>query len=451
MDSLALIQSEAPWLLAPELGVCIVGSQALAIACREANLDGPDPDDLDLSWALDHEAGTELLTQHGVFVPTTVGNQQRGTLAAKISGIRIEITSFRAGDASAPMRERIQSDLSERDMTIGAIAVDVATGSIHDPFDGLRHYRERRIAPVGDPIQRVTEHGIRWLRYFRKAHEFGFFVDTSIRRLRRNLDPALLLSLPKEAVALELRSILTKTRSPGRCLLDLHEVGLLATLSLTLAQQFDGRPAGPQRWHPEVSQALHMILALDWAVANSRHLEERDRTAVLFAVLCHDLGKGDTEAAGFPHHRGHEGAGVPLIDELAAKWPGLMDQRTTTLAKHVSALHLEIRRCDELRAGTRARIYEDYFRAKDYPVELFATAVAADSAGRLGFEHEGPVVRDRVVQDLENLRAACSSVNAAALREKFPDDLDAFRAALHEARAQAITKHESSNDATDHR
>jgi tRNA nucleotidyltransferase (CCA-adding enzyme) len=451
MHAHALIQSEAPWLLAPELGVCIVGSQALAIACRKANLDGPDPSDLDLSWALNHEAGTELLTQHGVCVPTTVGNQERGTLAAKIGGMRIEITSFRAGDASAPMRDRIHADLSERDMTIGAIAVEVATGTIHDPFDGLQDYKERRIAPVGDPAQRVTEHGIRWLRYFRKAHEFGFVVDNSIRGLRRKLDPAVLLSLPKEAIALELRAILTKTKSPGRCLLDLYEVGLLATLSLTLAQQFDGRPAGPQRWHPEVSQALHMILALDWAVANSQHFEQRDRTAVLFAVLCHDLGKGDTEPAEFPRHRGHEGAGVPLIEQLAAKWPGLMDQRTTTLAKHVSALHLEIRRYDELRAGTRARIYEDYFRAKDYPVELFATAVAADSAGRLGFEQDGPVVRDRVMQDLENLRAACSSVDATALRQKFPDDLDTFRAALHEARAHAIKTHASSpNDAADH-
>jgi tRNA nucleotidyltransferase (CCA-adding enzyme) len=438
MDALSLIKDEAPWLLSPDLGVCIVGSQALAIACREASIDGPDPSDLDLSWALAHEEGAALLTQHGVLAPTTTGNQERGTLACKIGGLRVEITSFRAGDAGAPMPERIEADLSERDMTIGAIAVEVATGRVHDPLDGLQHYRDQRIVPVGDPAQRVNEHGIRWLRYFRKAHELGFLVDNAIRGLKRSLDPSLLLSQPKEAVALELRAILTKTKSPGRCLLDLHEVGLLATLSPSLAQQFDGRPAGPQRWHPEVSQALHMILALDWAVANTQHLVERDRTSVLFAVLCHDLGKGDSPSAGFPHHRGHEGAGVDLIEKLTARWPGLMDQRTTTLAKHVSALHLEIRRYDELRPRTRAKLYEDYFRAKDYPIELFATAVAADSAGRLGFEQDGPIVRDRVTQDIEGLREACSEVDAGALRLQFPDDLEAFRSALHQARTKAI-------------
>lgn len=438
MDALKFVQQHAPWLTAPELGVCIVGSQALAIACRDANIDGPNPSDIDLSWALDHEAGTALLEQHGVFVPTTTGSQERGTLAAKIGGERIEITTFRAGDNSAPMKVRIESDLSERDMTIGAIAVQLDNGCIHDPFDGLKHYRECRIAPVGDAAQRVTEHGIRWLRYFRKAHEFGFVVDNSIRGLRHKLDLSLLLSLPKEAVALELRAILTKTTSPGRCLLELHEVGLLATISPALARQFDGRPAGPQRWHPEVSQALHMVMALDWAVANTSQFAERDRTAVLFAVLCHDLGKGDTKPDAFPHHRGHEAAGIPHIEQLAANWPGLMDQRTTTLAKHVSALHLEVRRFDELRAGTKARFYDEYFRGKDYPIELFATAVGADSAGRLGFEHEGPIVRDRVIADLQDLRTACSTVDAGALREQHTDDLEAFRGALHEARARAI-------------
>ncbi|MGK0203829.1 MAG: hypothetical protein ACI9S9_002909, partial [Planctomycetota bacterium] len=53
-------------------------------------------------------------------------------------------------------------------------------------------------------------------------------------------------------------------------------------------------------------------------------------------------------------------------------------------------------------------------------------------------EHEGPTVRDRVIADLQKLRAACSTVDAGALRAQHAEDLDAFRAALHEARARAI-------------
>ena len=439
LDAVAFVNEHAPWLSSAELGVCVVGSQALAAACRRDGVDSPTPDDIDLAWSLDCDRGRELLDQNGCFVPTTAGNLQRGTVAAKIGGRRIEITTFRTGDPSAPLQERIRADLSERDMTIGAIAVEVANGAIHDPFGGVDHYRERRVVPVGNPAERVREHGIRWLRYFRKAHEHGFSVDTSIRGLKNELDPRLLLELPKEAVALELRAAVSKTASPGRCLLDLHEAGLLATVSAPLARQFDGRQAGPQRWHPEVSQALHVILAVEWAVTHTTEMDARDRTATLFAVLCHDLGKSDTPERDLPHHRGHEGAGVPHIEALHASWPGLMDQRTATLCKHVAALHLQLRRFDEMRSGTLAKLYDVYFRAADYPLEPFAVAVAADSAGRLGFDSRGEVVRDKVLRDLNLLRNAGGSVDAAALRRKFHEDLDTFRRELHAARARAIS------------
>lgn len=433
---LPFLRTHAAWLFAPELGACLVGSQALAHHCRSAGESGPRPVDLDLAWALAPEPGATLLQQHGVFVPTTVGNQDRGTLAMKVGGRRLEITTYRAGDPAAPLRERLHADLAERDMTIGAVAVTLADERVHDPFDGLGDWRRRRIVPVGDPAQRVREHAIRWLRYYRKAHELEFALDGSVKKL--DLPHQLLLDLPREAVALELRAMLTKCRSPGRCLLELHECGLLATLAPELDRQFDGRPAGPQRWHPEVSQALHVILALEWAAERSRSLDERDRLTVLVATLCHDLGKGDTPPSEWPQHLGHEAAGVPHVEALLRRWPSLTDQRGLMLARHVAELHVQIRQFDELRAGTLAKLYDRFFRAKDYPVALFALAVAADVAGRLDCAHEGPPVAARVRADLDWLRATCGAVDATALRERHGDDLERFRAALHEARAHAI-------------
>lgn len=434
--ALPFLRAHAPWLFAPELGVCLVGSQALAHACRAASVPGPNPVDIDLAWPLDVAAGTALLQQHGVFVATTVGNQDRGTLAMKVGGRRLEVTTFRAANTTAPLGERIVADLGERDMTIGAIAVQLADERVHDPHQGLAHWQQRRIVPVGHPADRVREHAIRWLRYYRKAHELEFALDNEVRNLA--LDPQLLLALPREAVALELRAMLGKCRSPGRCLLELHEAGVLATLAPELDRQFDGRPAGPQRWHPEVSQALHLILALEWAVASTGHLDERDRLTVLIATLCHDLGKGYTKASAWPQHLGHEEGGVPHVEALLARWPSLIDQRGQTLAKHVCELHVRVRQFAELRAGTLAGLYDRFFRGKDYPVELFALAVAADSAGRLGFAHTGGELARNVAADLHWLRATCASVDATALRAQHPDDLERFRSALHEARAHAI-------------
>lgn len=436
LNPVALLRAEAEWLFAADLGVCVVGSQALALACRTTGEPGPHPLDLDLSWRLDIDAGAALLQDRGVFAPTTDGNRSRGTLAMKIAGHRIEITTLRGGEPGLTTGQRIAADLGERDMTIGALAFELATTRLHDPHGGLEHWRQRRIVPVGDAAQRVQEHPVRWLRYYRKAHQLGFVLERTVRSL--GLSPDLLLELPAEAIALELRAILAKCASPGRCLLELHEDGVLATVAPELARQFDGRPAGPQRWHPEVSQALHLVLALEQAVARVAELDERDRMAVLLAVLCHDLGKGYTREAHLPSHPGHERDGVPCVDSLLDRWPGLADPRSRTLARDVCALHVEVRHFDELRHGTLAELYDTFFRAKDYPVDLFAIAVAADSAGRLGCEHLGPGTERRVAEDLTWLRQVCSGVDAGALRQRHPDDLTAFRAALHQARARAI-------------
>jgi tRNA nucleotidyltransferase (CCA-adding enzyme) len=379
-----------------------------------------------------------VLAERGVLLATTEGNLARGTLAMKLGGRRVEITTFRAGDTTMPLAERIAADLGERDMTIGALAFELASQRAHDPFDGLGHWHQRRIVPVGDAATRVCEHPVRWLRYYRKAHQLGFAIDHRIRGI--TLSPTLLQQLPPEVLGAELRGIVAGCESPGRCLLDLHEASLLEAIAPELALQFDGRPAGPQHWHPEVSQALHLILALEWATAHTKHLSDRDRLAVLVAVLCHDLGKGYTHAEHLPSHPGHERDGVPHVERLLDRLPGLADPRTRLLASHVCALHVEIRMFDELRPGTLAQLYETWFRARDYPVELFALAVAADSAGRLGSEGRGTEIRQRVTDDLHWLREVCGAVDAGSLRARFPDDVDAFRAALHQEHARAITR-----------
>ena len=436
LDPLAFLRAAAEWLFDADLGTCLVGSQALALACRAEGLPSPHPVDIDLSWALDTAQGATLLRQRGVFMPTTEGNLERGTLAMKLGGRRIEITTFRAGDPTSPLGERIDADLAERDMTIGALALELTNGRRHDPFGGLDDWQRRRIAPVGDAAARVCEHPIRWLRYYRKAHQFGFTLDHRIRDLA--LPTTLLQQLPAEAIASEMRWILGTCPSPGRCLLELHEAGVLEPLLPELARQFDGRPAGPQHWHPEVSQALHLILALEWAVLHTQDLDERDCLAVRIAVLCHDLGKGYTRSEHLPSHPGHELDGVPRVERLLDRVPGLADPRARSLAKDVCALHVEVRQFDELRPGTLAQLYESYFRPKDYPVDLFALAVAADTAGRLGHEARGAETRKRVASDLEWLREVCASVDAAQLRHRFLNDLEAFRGALHQAHAREI-------------
>lgn len=436
----ARITAHAPWLLHPDLGVCVVGSSALSEAVRRSSESPralPAAHDLDLAWSCDLATGEALLAEHGVNVPTTDLNRGRGTLAFRLDGARIEITSFRGADSEAPLRDRIHRDLAHRDMTIGAVAWWLAEDRIEDPHGGVADWEAGVLRAVGDPVDRVREHPIRWIRYFRKAHTLGLELDRAIRKLA--LPHSTFDETPAEAISAEFRHALTDMASPGRWLMELFEVGLLQHLAPELAPQFDGRPAGPIRHHPEVGQGLHLILALEWAVDRTRTLDPEDAYAVRFAVLCHDLGKGFTPAAKLPSHPGHESSGLPHIESLCDRMPGLANQRTRNLALRVCELHLLARGMDDLRPGTLARMYDEVFRGKGLRHDLFALAVAADSAGRLGRSTEGDSVAARVEADLDRLCAACESVDAGALRQEHPDT-DAFRAALHEARAGAIRR-----------
>jgi len=430
-----LLRAAAPWLFAPELGACIVGSAALAEACRRAGFDGPRVGDVDLAWLPDVEQGAALLAERGVLIPTTGHNRARGTLAAKLAGTRVELTTLRGGASHMDLAERIERDLAARESTAGALAWRLDDDVILDPQNGLADWRARLVRAAGDPLARVREHPIRWVRWYRRAHEWGFTLDGAIRKVAA--DPAWLREVPAEALAQELRAILLRCPSPGRCLLELHEAKLLAVFAPELAPQFDGRPAGPQRHHPEVSQALHLVLALEAAQRLAADRSDEDRAAVLVATLCHDLGKNSTRERDWPRHLGHEAAGGPLIDAMFARLPGLGDAALRRLAHAVARLHLVIRDVAALRPGTLADLYDEWFRPADFRADLFALAVAADVAGRSGREAEGPATRAQIERDVAWIRERCEGVDARALRAQHPE-VERFREALREARARAL-------------
>jgi tRNA nucleotidyltransferase (CCA-adding enzyme) len=423
----------APWLFDEQLGACVVGSAALREACRRAGVAGPRSLDVDLAWTVDVDAGERLLRDHRVHLPVTANSRARGTLAMRLGGQRYEITTFR-GDG-ATWREQLGADLAKRDMTIGAIAWCLTTDELIDPQNGIEDWSGQRIEPVGDPAARIAEHPVRWLRYYRRAHELDFALSGRIRKLA--FDPSWATAVPREQIAAEFRRALLTTRSPGRWLVELHEGGGLQHYAPELAAQFDGRPAGPVRFHPEVSQALHMVLALEWTVARTGDLTEADRAAVLVAVLCHDLGKGATPREQLPAHVGHERSGVPLVKRLLTSLPGLADRPAQRLAEATCALHLEVRRLRSMRPGTLARLYDDHFRSRDFRADLFALAIGADSGGRLNLEAEGDRTVHEVVANIEAICKACESVDTAKLRESF-EDVERFRAELHAARARAL-------------
>jgi hypothetical protein len=85
-------------------------------------------------------------------------------------------------------------------------------------------------------------------------------------------------------------------------------------------------------------------------------------------------------------------------------------------------------------------MYGEWFKAAEFPVDLFALAVGADVGGRLGTAGEGERAAERARQDLRWLRERCASVDAGALWRECAGDRARFKAALQEARARALRR-----------
>jgi len=171
-----------------------------------------------------------------------------GTIGLEKDGERAEITTFRSDTYDGVSRkpevafgDDIYGDLSRRDFTINAMARNVHTGELLDPFGGREDLREKLVRFVGDPTARITEDPLRMLRAVRFCAELGFELDPrgaagiaeqadSIRRVswervRDELDRTLLSPDPREALRLLISLRLAEVILPELLALPLPEPG----------------------------------------------------------------------------------------------------------------------------------------------------------------------------------------------------------------------------------
>lgn len=267
----------------------------------------------------------------------------------------------------------LEQDLARRDLTINAIA-QTPTGDLIDPFNGqddLRHKILRHVSPA------FIEDPVRVLRLARFAAKFGFSIAEETHDLIQTMiTNGELTYLVPERIWQELIRAL-QTRHPSQFFTSLRQLNALAILFPEIDDLF-GVPQ-PAQWHPEIDTGIHVMLVLDQAAKLSTDPH------VLFAALCHDLGKATTPADILPQHIGHEQRGVTITRQLCKRLN--VPRAMSTLALKTAQYHTHVHRAFELKPKTILAVLLalDAFR-KPQQFEHFLLACEADCRGRPGYE-----------------------------------------------------------------
>ncbi len=219
-----------------------------------------------------------------------------------------------------------------RDLTMNSVGWEIPGGKVEDPHGGQADI-ESRIMRATDPVH-FPEDSLRGLRVAQFAARFpAMQPDDELVELCRALDFS---DLPGEHIFEEFKKLLLKGQRPSVGLEFLRCTGLLRFFPELEAMV--GVPQDPQ-WHPEGTVWEHMLLVVDEAALGRKGGEfAGEDLIIMFAALCHDLGKPATtvEVDGRIRSPNHESEGIEptkqFLDQLRA--PGDLVAAVEVLVQH---------------------------------------------------------------------------------------------------------------------
>jgi putative nucleotidyltransferase with HDIG domain len=255
--------------------ICLVGG-----AVRDILL-GKKASDWD---AATNASPEEVISYFRHVIPTGI---KHGTVTVLYKGRSIEVTTYRTESDYSDGRHpdiveyaaTIEEDLSRRDFTMNAIAINLSDAKMIDPFDGQSDIKKKIIRCVGNPDERFGEDGLRPLRAVRFASQLQFDIDAAtLNAISGALEKT--AKVAPERIQQELNKIVMSNK-PSIALRLMEETGLL---QLILPELFSCRGIEQKGYH-KFDVLDHSLLACDAAAAQENSL------IVRLAALFHDVGK----------------------------------------------------------------------------------------------------------------------------------------------------------------
>ncbi len=180
----------------------------------------------------------------------------------------------------------LDEDLSRRDFTVNAIALDVSYGQMVDPYKGQDDIDAKLLRAVGNADERFREDALRMLRAIRLGAELGFGIEQNTYTALTT-HAGLLAHISKERIRDELIKILLSSR-PMDALLHMKQTGLLHYVLPDLERGIGVEQNQAHSYHV----FEHLLRALQHAADKEFPLEVR------LAALFHDISKPECRRRG---------------------------------------------------------------------------------------------------------------------------------------------------------
>jgi len=247
-----------------------------------------------------------------------------GTVAGKKGDITVEITTYRSESYEADSRKpnvefgkTIEADLSRRDFTINAMALELTTDepTFIDLYNGVGDLESKLIKTPGKPEDSFSDDPLRMMRAARFMSQLNFTIDPAVITAIKSMTARLEI-ISAERIRDEFTKIIMS---------DNPRLGITLLVETGLADIF--LPEIPKlkleidehHHHKDVYE--HTLTVLEQAIALESRLGGPNLTLRLAALL-HDIGKPKTKeliAGGGVSFHHHEVVGSRLCKERMRK------------------------------------------------------------------------------------------------------------------------------------
>lgn len=315
----------------------------------------------------------------------------------------------------------IEEDLARRDITINAIAKNVLTKEIIDPFNGRKDIENKKICKVSDAF---SEDPLRVYRVARIAAQTEFEVEQETLKQMEELKEEL-LTLSKERIFVELKKAL-ETKKPSIFFNVLRKANVLDVHFKEIYDLIGSEQ--PKEYHPEGDSYNHTMIVVD------KSTELTENTAVRFACLVHDLGKGVTPKEMYPHHHGHDEKGVKLVENLCGRInvPNLWK----AYGKVASKEHMKGGIFYKMTPAKKVQFIERVAKTK-LGLDGLQIVVIADKCSTRNIKEED-------VSFAEIGKKCIQEINGEEIKSKYPNlEGEVFKEKLHEKRVSWMKREEN--------